>query len=818
MRRWAAAATRLLPLLVALVRPHSAAAATFSVTNTNDSGSGSLRQAITDANGAGAGPHTITFNIPGSGVHTISPSTGLPAISVSSGGLTIDGTTQPGYAGSPLVDVVCGGSMNQFGFNFAFGSGGTVKGLAIGNCLTAVTAATAIPITVKACRIGTDAAGTAPVPNGIGISVAAAIVTIGGTTAADRNIISGNSTYGIDLNGASGTVQDNFIGTDATGTVALPNQRGIELAPGASAGLLIGGPGFGNIISGNLQEGIENDGMSNVTIQGNLIGTDVNGTAALPNGGRGISGGGTSFKMGGTAAGEGNLVSGNGGIGIDANSDAMLIQGNFIGVDDSHLLAIPNGGAGTQLTSHGLGANIVGTSTPGGPGGNLIAFNKGRGIVVAQGTQNTMRGNSIHDNASLGISLGGSDKPLADDPGDANGYTINNGQNFPILATVTQNGSNLHITGTLNSHASTIFDLDFYSNPACARLPHDYVEGEQWLGASQVTTDGSGIAAIDVTLPGVVVEPGARIAMTATDPQGNTSEFSQRLIVASAPLAGPPAGGEPISLDGMLFEPTGTVTIGGVPGTGYTQFGNTSAQVNAPGPSGGLDQRHHHHDAFGPHRHAAPRVRRPVRRRGLERLRGLHRQSRRQRPDGGLRRTKLLPDRVGDPAADGGFPSEGEVWPLLHAASVHRNGIQRRALHGKHLRPVDRGSLRAQHHRRLRRRELLPDQSRQPAADGGVPSQGSGRIGLRPARLQQPDLRRRALLEPVRRLDLRPRESRDHGRLRRKQLLPDQPGPASADGRVPGEDLQPPIRSVRGRSTRAPAPGRRFAFRGLFGA
>jgi hypothetical protein len=578
-----------LAVVVLGVASRFAAAATFTVTNTADSGAGSLRQAIMDANAAGAGPHTISFDIPGSGVQTISPSTGLPAISVSSGGLTIDGTTQPGYAGSPLIDVVCGGSLNQLGFDFS-GSGGTVKGLAIGNCAAAITTAFAIPLAVKSCYIGTDATGMAAVPNSVGISVASAILTIGGPTAADRNIISGNSTYGMDLNQASGTIQDNFIGTDPTGTVALPNQRGIELLPGASTGLLIGGAGVGNLISGNLQEGIENDGMSHVTIQGNLIGTDINGEAALPNGGRGIAGGGTSFKIGGTSVGEGNLVSGNGSIGIDANSDAMLIQGNFIGVDDSHLVPLPNTGAGIQLTSHGLGANIVGTSAPGGPGANLIAFNGGVGITVEQGTLNTMRGNSIHDNSPLGIALGPGGKPLADDPGDSNGYTINNGQNFPILATVTQVGNDLHITGTLNSHASTTFDLDFYSNSACARFPHDYVQGETWLGAAQVTTDGSGIAAIDVTLPGVVVEPGARISSTATDPAGNTSEFSQRLITASAPLAGDPAGGQQLGLDGMLFDPTGTVTVGGVPATGYVQFGNTSAQVNAPAlPAGSIN-------------------------------------------------------------------------------------------------------------------------------------------------------------------------------------------------------------------------------------
>ena len=285
-----------LAVVVLGVASRFAAAATFTVTNTADSGAGSLRQAIMDANAAGAGPHTISFDIPGSGVQTISPSTGLPAISVSSGGLTIDGTTQPGYAGSPLIDVVCGGSFNQLGFDF-FGSGGTVKGLAMGNCAVAITAALPIPLAVKSCYIGTDATGMAAVPNSVGISVASAILTIGGPTAADRNIISGNSTYGMDLNQASGTIQDNFIGTDPTGTVALPNQRGIELLPGASAGLLIGGAGGGNLISGNLQEGIENDGMSHVTIQANLIGTDVNGEAAVPNGGRGIAGGGTSFKI-----------------------------------------------------------------------------------------------------------------------------------------------------------------------------------------------------------------------------------------------------------------------------------------------------------------------------------------------------------------------------------------------------------------------------------------------------------------------------------------------------------------------------------------
>src|SRR5262249_34064182 len=132
MRRWSAAATRLLLLLVALAVSRHAIATTFTVTNTNDSGVGSLRQAISDANAGGPGPHTITFNIPGSGVHGIELSSGLPAISIPVGGLTIDATTQPGYAGSPLVAITC--ATPSFLVLQLFDSAMTLKGLSIGNC------------------------------------------------------------------------------------------------------------------------------------------------------------------------------------------------------------------------------------------------------------------------------------------------------------------------------------------------------------------------------------------------------------------------------------------------------------------------------------------------------------------------------------------------------------------------------------------------------------------------------------------------------------------------------------------------------------
>ena len=353
--------------------------------------------------------------------------------------------------------------------------------------------------------------------------------------------------------------------------------------------MLIGGPGGENLISGNLVNGIQVEAATDVTIQSNLIGTDVNGTAAIGNGGAGIKGGGPGFVIGGTGAGEGNLVSGNA-IGMDLLAEGMTVQGNFVGVDDSHLSPLPNTSHGIKLGSPGAAPNIIGTSSPGGPGGNLIAYNGGRGIAVLQGTHHTMRGNSIHDNGTLGISLSSLNTPLPDDPGDADGG-FNNGQNFPILESATQLAVDLHVVGTLNSHPSTTFDIDFYANPACSRFPFDYAQGQTWIGSTQVTTDGSNIATIDVTIPGLELEPGARISATATDPQGNTSEFSQRIVVNTSPRFGAAAGGQQVSADGMLFEDGATVSVGGAAATNVAVLGNTSLHFNAPAlPAGSVNE------------------------------------------------------------------------------------------------------------------------------------------------------------------------------------------------------------------------------------
>ncbi|MGE5413724.1 MAG: beta strand repeat-containing protein [Syntrophomonadaceae bacterium] len=572
----------LFAILLLVLSPSLLVAATFTVTNTNDSGAGSLRQAILDANGGGGGPHTVAFDIAGAGVHTITLSTSLPEVNVSGGGLTIDGTTQPGYAGSPLVAITCT-DMGVIVFQFA-GSGGAVKGLAIGNCGDAVASTASGSLTVQACHIGVDAAGTTAVPNGQGISIAEVNFLIGGPAPADRNIISGNQVFGVFIGSfTGGTIQNNYIGTDVTGTAALPNGTGLTIQGGLGTGILVGGPGTGNLISGNTGDGLDVGFFAvDVTIQGNLIGTDVNGTSALPNAiGIGISSPGSGLVIGGTGVGEGNLVSGNTGIGMNVLVDGATIQGNFVGVDDSHDVALPNGGHGILIQSTGGSPNVIGTSSPGGAGGNIIANNGGQGIAVAGGTGNTIRGNAIHDNAALGITLsGGSTTPTANDLGDGDSGS-NDKQNFPVLSSVTYGAANTTVVGLLNSTPSTTFDLDFYANAACSNFPRDYVQGETYLGSSQVTTDGSGNAPFTVsTLPAVAA--GSKISVTATDPNGNTSEFSQRLPFSVSVHSGPAAGGTALTVSGTNFLSGAAVTIGGMAATGVAVNSYTSISATTP--------------------------------------------------------------------------------------------------------------------------------------------------------------------------------------------------------------------------------------------
>ncbi len=168
--------------------------AVFLVTNTNDSGSGSLRQAITDAN-ALPGADTINFDIAGSGVRTIAPLSGLPWISDA---ITIDGTSQAGFSGSPLIELN-GIGANSVGL-FIAANNCRIKGLVINRFGEGIVIADSSNIVIEGNFIGTDPTGTIARPQGVdGIRIFGASQNnlIGGLNAASRNILSGNGGVGI---------------------------------------------------------------------------------------------------------------------------------------------------------------------------------------------------------------------------------------------------------------------------------------------------------------------------------------------------------------------------------------------------------------------------------------------------------------------------------------------------------------------------------------------------------------------------------------------------------------------------------------------
>ena len=166
------------------------------MTNTADTGAGSLRQALTDAT-AVAGPHTINFSIAGAGVHTIAPASDLPVISVVEG-LTIDGTSQPGYTDAPLIEIHGTAGINNC-LNL-IATPATLKALIVNGCHTGINSTSGGSLVLSGSYIGTDAAGTSAVPNGIGVylinGAAAGANLIGGSTAAERNVFAGNQGTG----------------------------------------------------------------------------------------------------------------------------------------------------------------------------------------------------------------------------------------------------------------------------------------------------------------------------------------------------------------------------------------------------------------------------------------------------------------------------------------------------------------------------------------------------------------------------------------------------------------------------------------------
>ncbi len=423
--------------------PKNVKAATFTVTNTNDSGTGSFRAALSSANSA-SGADTITFSISGSGVQTIN-ATGQYTVTSP---VTIDGTSQPGYSGIPLIKLNGTNAGDVPGIWITGGgSNSTIKGLSIVRFQNNGVKLEGSSNTLTANYIGIDTDGTTALGNGYGgsggrgaIGITSATNVIGGSTAADRNIISGNSGNGIDIVGATAagnTIKGNYIGTNAAGTGAIPNSADgilISLAPnntiGGTSGTTPAGACTGdcNLFSGNGYNGIgiwnENAAgpitAKNNTIIGNVVGLNVSGTGAIANVNIGIE----LYNSPDNAIGNGssagrNVSSGNGGAGIfitGSPSTGNVVKGNYLGTNSAGTSAVPNAKMGLGIGySPGLEpakSTVVGGTTGVTLGGactgdcNLISGNNANGILISgfgdgvRGGANTIQGNYIGTNAS----------------------------------------------------------------------------------------------------------------------------------------------------------------------------------------------------------------------------------------------------------------------------------------------------------------------------------------------------------------------------------------------------------------------------------
>jgi titin len=474
--------------LAALVAPQGTAA-TLSITNTADSGAGSLRQAMLDATN---GLDEIIFQIPGTGVQTIVLLSALPAITHP---VVIDGTTQPGYAGTPLIEINGAGGDGYAGLRLQTANS-TIKGLAINRFATqGLLIQGAGSNLVQGNFIGTDPSGTIAWGNslqGIWLNGSSGNL-IGGTNAFEGNLIAGNGDAGLYLlSSGSNTIQGNFIGTTATGTAALRNaNNGIYLrnAPGNMVGGVA--PAARNVISGNGGSGVYLYGLATTgnLVQGNYIGTDTNGSLAMPNAGDGVTVNGAGGNtIGGTDAGAGNLLSGNslGGVSLyGAGTDSNLVQGNFIGTDASGRAALGNTYSG--ITILGGNSNLIGGATT--AARNIISANKQAGVyITTNSVGNLVQGNFIGVDATGAHALGNA----------TNGILISSASLNTVGGT-TADARNI-ISGNTN------YGIEVFGAVASGNL----IEGN-YIGPS-----ATGQSALGNTLCGVhILSPGNKIGGSA---------------------------------------------------------------------------------------------------------------------------------------------------------------------------------------------------------------------------------------------------------------------------------------------------------------
>ena len=527
--------------------------ATLTVTTAANAGLGSLRNAITRAN-ASPGADTINFAIPTSDTHfvdangngqfnagdywSIATTSALPAITET---VTIDGWSQLGPADNSRPVIELNGTnagVSVDGLTLTNHVGSRIRGLAI-NSFTG----NGITITgggqhgIVGNFIGTDASGTQAKPNAkVGITITGSSVnTIGGTIAKQRNLISGNTVQGIAFKDSIGnTVQGNLVGTNITGDAAIQNGSvrydgdGIRISGGGFN--IIGGSTAAarNLLSGNFDDGIDiRDGSQGNAVYGNYIGTKLGGRAVLGNKADGVYIQESSYNLiGSIVTGEANVMGGNGynGVFLYGDSHHNTVEGNFIGTNakgdhlsNSTVVDFADGIFLGQLGAKvGPSLNTISKNT--------IAYNIGSAISVdisatANTVGNTITENSIYGNGDISIDFADTGLQTPNDPMDPDPGP-NRLQNFPVLlAPVANADGTFTVSGTLNSTPNRSFRIEFFASGAAG-------QGRLFLGAGTITTGADGNST-QFSLKFARPPAMKFITATATDlSTGDTSQFS----------------------------------------------------------------------------------------------------------------------------------------------------------------------------------------------------------------------------------------------------------------------------------------------------
>ena len=373
---------------------------------------------------------------------------------------------------------------------------------------------------IRGNLIGLDSTGSIPLGNsnnGVEVDYGSGTV-VGGPKIGDGNVISANQAGVFLQNSALGVaIEGNEIGTDARGFKAVGNNydgvvlSGLDNTVGGTAA------GDGNLISGNGRDGISDgvyaSSVGNNLIEGNLIGLDSTGTVAIPNGQDGIDLGTIGDVVGGSTAASRNVISGNRDFGIDIEnqSNLTLVEGNDIGTDPTGTQPLGNGSDGVHIQDNAASNTVGGSASK---DGNTIAFNGATGVSVNDNaTSNPILTNSIFSNSGQGIVLSGDG---------------NNLQVAPVLTSAISTNSGTTVKGTLTASPNTKYQIQFYANPTAD--PSGYGQGMTFLITKTVTTNGSGVASFSFVIK-TALTAGEVVSATATDPSGNTSQFSNDVTV-----------------------------------------------------------------------------------------------------------------------------------------------------------------------------------------------------------------------------------------------------------------------------------------------